>query len=109
MPVFSAIIGFASILILLPVPGYIATRMQTIQAKKMEQASTDAYSRAKLAHIMHFFQTDARVEAVTESKSGHGYLLTSGSRALAVRTSRWSPSHDQTFRMGKKNERHVER
>jgi hypothetical protein len=44
MPVFSAIIGFASIIILLPVPGYLATRMQTIQGRKMEKASTGAYS-----------------------------------------------------------------
>jgi len=44
IPAFSAIIGFASIIILLPVPGYLATRMQTIQGKKMEKASADAYS-----------------------------------------------------------------
>ena len=44
MLVFSAIIGFASIIILLPVPGYLATRMQTIQGKKMEKASTNVYS-----------------------------------------------------------------
>ncbi|KAF9480291.1 multidrug resistance-associated ABC transporter [Pholiota conissans] len=45
---YSAIVGFASIIILLPAPGYLATRMQKIQTAKMEK-------------------TDARVEAVTET------------------------------------------
>ncbi|KAF8157969.1 hypothetical protein B0H34DRAFT_797400 [Crassisporium funariophilum] len=47
---WSAFVGFTSIIILLPVPGYIATRMQNIQRKKMGK-------------------TDARVEAVSETVS----------------------------------------
>lgn len=33
----SAIVGFASIILLLPVPGYLASRMQKIQTEKMER------------------------------------------------------------------------
>ncbi|KDR68699.1 hypothetical protein GALMADRAFT_146052 [Galerina marginata CBS 339.88] len=45
---WSAIVGFASIVLLLPAPGYLASRMQVIQGKKMER-------------------TDARVELITET------------------------------------------
>ncbi|PPQ73485.1 hypothetical protein CVT26_010187 [Gymnopilus dilepis] len=45
---WSAIIGFATIVILLPAPGFLAKRIQGIQGKKLER-------------------TDARVEAVTET------------------------------------------
>ncbi|KAF8157953.1 multidrug resistance-associated ABC transporter [Crassisporium funariophilum] len=45
---WSAFVGFASIVVLLPAPGFLAAQMQKIQAKKMEM-------------------TDARVEAVSET------------------------------------------
>ncbi|KAF4617299.1 hypothetical protein D9613_006273 [Agrocybe pediades] len=45
---WSAIVGFASIVALLPVPGYIARKLQAIQASKLEK-------------------TDARVGSVTET------------------------------------------
>ncbi|KDR83119.1 hypothetical protein GALMADRAFT_238944 [Galerina marginata CBS 339.88] len=45
---WSAIVGFASIVMLLPVPAYIASKIQTIQGQKLER-------------------TDARVQTVTET------------------------------------------
>ena len=35
----SAFIGFTSIIILFPVPGYLASKMQVINTKKMEKVS----------------------------------------------------------------------
>ncbi|KAF8889981.1 multidrug resistance-associated ABC transporter [Gymnopilus junonius] len=45
---WSAIVGFTSIVLMVPVPGLLAKRMQTIQGKKLEK-------------------TDARVQSVTET------------------------------------------
>ncbi|PPQ73481.1 hypothetical protein CVT26_010183 [Gymnopilus dilepis] len=45
---WSSLVGFASIILLMPVPGLLAKRLQTIQVKKLER-------------------TDARVESVTET------------------------------------------
>ncbi|KAF8885695.1 multidrug resistance-associated ABC transporter [Gymnopilus junonius] len=45
---WSAIVGFISIAVMVPVPGYLAKRIQAIQGRKLER-------------------TDARVEAVTET------------------------------------------
>ena len=41
---YSAIVGFASIIILLPAPGYLATQMQKIQTAKMEKVSDNPTS-----------------------------------------------------------------
>jgi hypothetical protein len=35
----SAFVGFASIILLLPAPGYIAAKVQTVQGKKMKVVS----------------------------------------------------------------------
>lgn len=64
---WSAFVGLSAIVILFPVPGYVAKLIQTVQKERMQKVCiyTPVISGSPLTFRP---QTDARVESVTESE-----------------------------------------
>jgi hypothetical protein len=65
-------VGCASIILLLPAPGYFAAKLQTVQRKKMGVVSHIflCFSPPVLSNILFSWkQIDARIQTVSESKS----------------------------------------
>jgi len=63
----SAFVGLAVMVILFPVPGYVAKMIQSVQKEKMDKVSLDFTSFIPMWCLSQP-QTDARVQTVTESK-----------------------------------------
>lgn len=80
----SAFVGLASILLLSPLPGYVAKRVQDVQSIRLKK-------------------TDARVQSVTESKPNIGWGFISLSiQMLLLSNERFT--HGQAVRLGEKDE-----
>jgi hypothetical protein len=63
----SAFVGLAVMVILFPVPGYVAKMIQSVQKEKMDKVGPD-FILFILMWCLSQPQTDARVQTVTESK-----------------------------------------
>ena len=63
----SALVGLATMLITLPVPGWIIKHIQGSQREKMQRVGVLAWPISHGTPLIDAFQTDARVQSVTES------------------------------------------
>jgi len=63
---WSAIAGTVAMVVLYPLPGWIASKMQDVQKEKMKMVSRFLCSPHTIASLRFFLQTDARVQVVTE-------------------------------------------
>lgn len=95
-------------ILMLPLPGYIASRMQEIIKAKMEKVRIS--NLVEISSQFLFSKTDARVESVTQSMSSYALMCVVDLRTLnkLIYSHRCS-SYGQTFWMGTKHASKTER
>lgn len=67
---YSALVGMAVMIALVPVPGYVVKLIQTAQRESMRKVRTipTSMSVCKVPYRVCAPQTDARVQTITESE-----------------------------------------
>ena len=66
LPAASAFVGLATMVILFPVPGYIAKKVRDVQVQRMKMVLSCLMFLFFLTDILFKFKMDARVQDVTE-------------------------------------------
>lgn len=102
---WSALAGLASMLVLVPLPGYIAGRIQSIEKQKMKAVRFHGSTQTTipLVFILSLLvKTDARVQTVTESEVPSPL---DSLACLRLRHSDECREDDQAFRLGAGDER----
>lgn len=83
--------------VLLPLPGYIASFIHELQAKKMNMVRRH---EIRISKADNRNQTDARVQSVTESQYEGDVYDRKPRRSCSSPFSAWYDSNDQTLRLG---------
>lgn len=74
---WSSFIGAITMVVLFPLPGWVANQMQYVEAEKLKQVCfLLCMAKPIVSSERYAFQTDSRVQTVTESKLLAGPLFT---------------------------------
>jgi hypothetical protein len=99
----SAFVGLATMVVLFPVPGYIAKKVRDVQVQRMKMVQS--YLKCLSFFLSDFlfikFKVDARVQDVTEGILHTTMIFHSNAdvRAFFVYSCQ-CPTNDQAFRVG---------